>query len=91
VWAPDGQRLYYRQGGTLLEAALELTGTVRVLSRDSLFSGPYLENVRWPEYDVHPNGEEFVFVRLGRSSLRPVVVLNWVEELKRRAEGLEGT
>ena len=32
-------------------------------------------------YDVHPNGDQFVFVKTGSAQLM-VVVLNWLEELK---------
>jgi serine/threonine-protein kinase len=86
VWDPDGRMLYFRNPPTVLAAALQLTGaSLTVTRRDSLFSGRYYENVRWPEYDITPDGEHFVFVKLGSSTVRPVVVLNWVEELKRSA------
>jgi serine/threonine-protein kinase len=91
VWDPDGRRLYYRRGGTLMQATLTLGDRVGVTRRDSLFSGPYLENVRWPEYDIHPDGDRFVFIKLGRTAMMPVVVLNWVEDLARQAAGREGS
>ncbi|MGD8869388.1 MAG: hypothetical protein PVI01_17345, partial [Gemmatimonadales bacterium] len=86
VWSPDGHELYYRQGQQVLAAQLGLGEDARVLGRDSLFAGPYYENVRWPEFDVHPDGDRFVFVRVGRSTIRPVVVINWRDELARRNE-----
>jgi eukaryotic-like serine/threonine-protein kinase len=91
VWHPDGRRLYYRRGGTLLQATLGLSDRAAVVRRDSLFSGPYLENIRWPEYHVHPDGDRFVFVKLGRMALVPVVVLNWAQDLARQAAGREGS
>ena len=91
VWDPDGRRLYYRRGGTLLQATLGLGDRVAVTRRDSLFSGPYLENIRWPEYHVHPDGNRFVFVKLGRMAMMPVVVLNWAQDLARQAAGREGS
>jgi serine/threonine-protein kinase len=88
VWDPDGRVLYFRKVPSLMAATLDFGGAgVTVVRRDSLFSGPYYENVRWPEYDISPDGTRFAFVRLGTSGVRPVVVLNWVEELKRGAEG----
>ena len=38
-----------------------------------------------------PDGDRFVFVKLGRNAWRPVVVLNWPEDLARQAAGREGT
>jgi len=90
VWDPDGRRLYYRRGSTLMQATLTVTERVGVLRRDSLFSGPYLDNVRWPEYDVHPDGDRFVFIKQGRTAVEPVVVLNWVDDVARRVAGREG-
>ena len=67
-----------------MAARLRLDTNAQVLGRDSLFTGQYYENVRWPEFDVHPDGSRFLFVRLGRSDLRMVVALNWVAGLQRR-------
>ncbi len=88
VWDPSGRTLYFRRVPTVLAASLEFGDAgVTVVRRDSLFSGPYYENIRWPEYDISPDGRHFAFVRLGVSGVRPMVVLNWTEELKRGAEG----
>jgi hypothetical protein len=35
-------------------------------------------------YDVHPDGEHFVFVKRPDEEPELRVVLNWVEELKRK-------
>jgi len=86
AWSPDGRVLYYRQEGRLMAARLRLEASAQVLGRDSLFSGPYYENVRWPEFDVSPDGNRFLFVRLGASDVRMVVALNWVAGLKRGGE-----
>jgi serine/threonine-protein kinase len=88
VWDPSGRVLYFRRVPAVIAASLEFGAAgVTVVRRDSLFSGPYYENIRWPEYDINPDGTQFAFVRLGASGVRPVVVLNWFEELKRGAEG----
>jgi len=85
VWNPRGGELFYRSGTRLMAARVAAADDrLRVVQRDSLFSGSYLANVRWPEYDVYPDGNRFVFVRLGQSDVRPVVVVNWLEELARR-------
>jgi serine/threonine-protein kinase len=88
VWDPDGRTLYFRRTPSLIAATLALSETaLTVVRRDSLFSGPYFENVRWPEYDLSPDGEQFVFIKLGDSTVRPVVVLNWIEQIERGMDG----
>ncbi len=36
-------------------------------------------------YDVHPDGDRFAMVGAGERPTELVVVLNWVEELRRQA------
>jgi hypothetical protein len=36
-----------------------------------------------PQYDVHPDGEQFVMINRVGEPASLVVVLNWFEELKR--------
>jgi serine/threonine-protein kinase len=88
VWDPDGRTLYFRRTPSVIAATLAMSeAALTVVRRDSLFSGQYFENVRWPEYDITPDGEQFVFIKLGDSTVRPVVVLNWVEQAKRGVNG----
>ena len=55
-----------------------------------LFEGPYLKNgvgCARPDYDVSPDGQQFLMVKSGEQE-QPAptqinVVLNWFEELKR--------
>ena len=56
-----------------------------------LFAAPYmLDNAAGgggnPNYDISPDGEQFIFVESGSSGVSPhiSVVLNWFEELKER-------
>jgi serine/threonine-protein kinase len=85
MWHPSGSELFYRQETTLMSATLQLGDGALVQSRDSLFSGPYYTNIRWPEYDVMPDGDHFVMIREIGTTQQPVVVLGWVQDLIRRA------
>jgi Tol biopolymer transport system component len=85
VWDRDGNQLYYRQGSTLMVAALASSSTaLRATRRDSLFAGSFRQNPRWTAYDVFPDGNRFVLVKPGKSTIQPIVVLNWLEALRRR-------
>ena len=87
VWAPDGQRLFYRgfTGGdfALFEATLRTTPELEVASQRTLFSvldmvgtGPHAN------YDVSPDGRHFVMIR--QSATRQILVIQNLPALARR-------
>ena len=93
-WAPDDNTVYYWTGsavagGTLWAARIQREPTPVVLSRDSLFTGPY----RAPNYDLHPDGDRIVVptgseieIAGGGSAQteRFLIVTNFFEELRQR-------
>lgn len=84
VWARDSGQLFFRERFKVLEVAARppFSGAVTLFETPWAFvtSGPR------PEYDVSPDGERFVMIRPpDRSAARIHVILNWVDELKRRA------
>jgi eukaryotic-like serine/threonine-protein kinase len=85
LWSPDGRRLYYRSGTSLLAATIITTPALAVGARDVVFTGPFATDVYHPNYDVSPDGKEFVMVRPVEENRQLVVVLNWSDELRRRA------
>jgi len=91
MWHPRGSELFYRRETTLMGAKLQLGDGALVQSRDSLFSGPYYTNIRWPEYDVMPDGDHFVMIRESGTTQQPVVVLGWVQDIIRRATEAEAS
>ena len=50
-----------------------------------VFDGPYLAPNTGPTYDASPDGKRFLMINAGSTSTPPqlVVVLNWLDELKR--------
>ncbi len=90
VWARNGREFFHRETvndqTTLVAVGLDLSGTPRVTSRQTLFSAEeYLPSNPHANYDVAPDGRSFVMVRRGPST-RLVVVQN-LPELVRRASG----
>jgi serine/threonine-protein kinase len=91
VWAPDGSRIYYRQGDALLATRVALEPDFRVLGRETVLSD-LSGFARWEfsaSYDVHPDGDRFVFFRTsgdaaagGDAAL--TIVTHWFEELRER-------
>jgi len=81
VWSSDGRELFYRDRDKMMAVAIESKPAFKVGKPRLLFDGPYE-----PEYDVAPDGEKFVMIKVGEKESMPRqlnVVLNWFEELKR--------
>jgi Tol biopolymer transport system component len=84
LWAPRGLTLYYRAGDQVVEAALAVTPSLRVVRRRVLFSGPYASDIFHPNWDVAPDGKSFLMVKPVDQSRGLVIVVNWAAELRRR-------
>ena len=86
VWARDGTELFYRKGDEMLAARVEKEPSFAARAAQVLFEGDYALGFGSPNYDVSPDGQQFVMVRRageGERALQINVVQNWLEELKR--------
>ena len=88
VWAHSGRELFYRNGANEM-VAVEVTDdpTLAVGQQDVLFSmDDYLTSNGNPMYDVSPDDQRFVMLRVGNvdSGSEVIWIENWAEELKRR-------
>ena len=87
VWSHSGRELFYKDGRqTLVAAALDTPGDFRVVSRRRLFpTGTYYWDNRHRSYAISRDDQSFYFVEpvATASPHEYVVVLNWLEELKR--------
>ena len=89
VWGPGGRELFYRRpmGAQvdLVAATIQTTPEFRVLSRKTLFPASEYDPAQpHSNYDVSPNGKEFVMVRRNPSS--HIVVIQNLPELMRRSQ-----
>ncbi|MDX1675327.1 MAG: protein kinase [Longimicrobiales bacterium] len=86
VWSPDGTRLFYREDGMMkgveiLSGPSLETGRTSELFEVDAFASAF--NRR--QYDIHPDGDRFVMIRLGeQGGLTLVYGENWFEELRER-------
>ena len=96
VWAPSGRELFYRHDGKLLTVRIAQTASsLTVGTPTPLFDDPYRLDTGGAaggvaNYDIAPNGQRFVMVEEPRlanapETVRLQVILNWFEDLKRRA------
>ena len=93
VWGPDGSELFYRNGDQVMVVAVTTGLTFSAETPAPLFAAPYpLDRAGpggTPNYDISPDGEQFIFVEQnsstgGEGSTQIHVVLNWFEELTTR-------
>ena len=62
AWSADGTELFYMDGDAMVAVQLAKEPTLQVLSRQTLFRGPYLQ-YRWHrQYDLHPDGKHFIMI-----------------------------
>ena len=96
VWAPGGGELFYRMNVGSMPAMKALTITLNPVpnftnDKELLIKG-FTPTVFYREFDIMPNGKEFVMVfpvtQAGTAAAparpRVNIVLNWFEELKAR-------
>ena len=94
-WSPDGNTLYYAReegtGGTWMAARIQRNPVPVVLSRDSLFTGPY--NQPFPGSGLHPDGDRWIVTQNVGSAdpddgaaepERLIMITNFFEELRER-------
>ena len=84
VWSRDGLHLYYTAGNQLIGATLSPEPNVSVVSRDSLFTGPFFATMfSQASYDVARDGR-VLMIRPNDDHLQLVVTLNWAAQLAAR-------
>lgn len=91
VWARNGRELfYYVVPGKVMAVPIQSGSSFTAGNPQVLFEGPYLSPQDGRTYDVSPDGRRFLMIKDARPAASPespppqlVVVLNWIEELKR--------
>jgi Tol biopolymer transport system component len=63
-WSRDGRELFYRNADTLFAVTVpaQAQQTFTAGERVALFTGAFLQNPRHATYDVHPDGQHFIFI-----------------------------
>jgi len=82
VWSPDGKHLYYRHGDEFISATIATTPELAVVGREILFKGDYPVTTGHANYDVSPDGKQFLLLRPVADSVRAIVVYDWAREFR---------
>jgi serine/threonine-protein kinase len=88
VWARNGRELFYRNKDLMMGVTITSEEPLQASRPQPLFEASYDDaGVAIRGYDITPDGQSFIVVRSERVSVATQVhvILNWFEELKRRA------
>ena len=88
VWARNGRELFYRNGDRMMAVSIATEPSLTPSKPITLFEAPYeLTAPGYPNYDVSPDSQTFVMIKRSEQDAAPRqlnLVVNWLEELKRR-------
>jgi serine/threonine protein kinase/Tol biopolymer transport system component len=84
VWSRDGRKLFYFNGRAIAFARISADGGFTVVSRDTLATGSYFRSNSHRSFDVAPDGNHVLAFVFSGGDVLPVVVLNWVSELRQK-------
>ena len=89
VWASDGRELFYRSDDAVLSVPVEMAESFVFGSPVELFSGEYAPSLGGRNYDVSPDGQRFLMLKVVAAPgeapppARFIIVENWLSELER--------
>ncbi len=84
AWRPRGGELYYRNGQSMMVAAIRTAPTLEVGTPRELFRSAFLEDRSGDRsYDVMPDGDRFLMFEANPAAAPELrVIRNWAAELK---------
>ena len=84
VWLRNGRELYYRNGDKMMVVEIKAGNRFSAGSPRTLFEGKFHEYREHPSFDVTPDGQRFIMVKVPPESepRHLVVILNWFDELQ---------
>jgi serine/threonine-protein kinase len=86
LWSRRGEELFYRSENEIVSVSVQADSTFTFGNPEAVVDGPYVPNPMHTNYDVHPDGNQFVMVRSGEGETRMMVVVNWFEALRASGE-----
>jgi len=84
-WSRDGRALIYRRGDRFERVQVETTGAFRVLSRpEVVLEGRYYAYPWQRQYDVSPDGRQFLVLQMQDQEVQMTVMTNWFARERER-------
>jgi serine/threonine-protein kinase len=84
-WSADGRQIFYRRGSQMMAVTIQTEPAFSAGTPQPLFEGRYDTTPLARNYDVSPDGRQFVLVRTDDPEPPPRfhLVLNWIRQLER--------
>lgn len=87
VWSKNGQELFYRNGRRMMSVSIQTAPEFQPGTPQVLFEEEYEVDIYSDQsYDVTPDGQRFVMIQSQEQDIQIHVVLNWLEEVKRKMQ-----
>jgi serine/threonine-protein kinase len=82
IWSRDGRTIYYRAGRTMTAATVSESPLAVVATRP-VFTGVYLTDGGFTDYDLSPDGKHFLMLQSVDRQAETILVYNWAAELRK--------
>ena len=90
LWSPDGHRVFYRDGMKLMVATITTAPSLAVTGHQLLFEGDFDAHPYHANYDLSHDGKSFIMLKSADDERKLVVVLNWLQELRKKTGETRG-
>ncbi|MFC1555190.1 TolB family protein, partial [candidate division KSB1 bacterium] len=86
VWAPNGEKLYYRNRNKMMQVSVIREPSLDFGIPEQLFEKQFIQSLASPEYEIYPDDNRFLMIknREGLTLGKINIVVNWFEELKEK-------
>ena len=84
VWAHSGRALFYRTSAGIVSVAVTTGATFSLGERRVVLPGDYLTDPSHSNYDVSPDGNQFLMLKQAGAAATPIIVHNWGRELREK-------
>ena len=86
LWARSGNALYYRNNQDLVRVGVTTGAAFSLGGRKVVATGDYVTNASHPNWDLTPDGSQYLMIRRAGDDVQTIVVHNWIRELLARTQ-----
>jgi serine/threonine-protein kinase len=87
VWSRDNKTIFYRAEGRIIAASVAASGNSFTITSRKNFADDHFSMENTINFDAHPDGKHLAVVVPMDEGAQISVVVNWMEEVKRRFAG----
>jgi serine/threonine-protein kinase len=84
MWARSGRTLFYRTPEGIVSVGVTTGAAFSIGERKLVLPGPYLTDPSHQNYDVSPDGTQFLVLKQADANAKPLLVHNWGQELREK-------